>query len=72
MSEWNTETMPDFREHGFQTGKLVDFRLNGGTELTGSYIGWGVFMHEGVDYDPVEAWRPHVAHPLNSGPEKQT
>lgn len=60
MSEWNTETLPDFREHGFHTGKLVDFRLVGGSQFTGTYTGYGIFTHEFVDYENVEAWRPHA------------
>ncbi len=59
MSEWNTETLPDFREYGFHTGKLVEFRLGVGTEVVGTYAGYGIFTHKGVDYESVQAWRPH-------------
>lgn len=63
MSDWETSVLPDFTVHGFHTGNSVDFRLHTGEELTGTYVGYGMFSKDGRDYLPEEvvAWRPATA-----------
>lgn len=65
MDKWNAAYLPDFTVHGFHTGKLVDFMLSDGRELTGIYQGYGLFGKDPM-YDwmagevHVQAWKPHT------------
>ena len=50
---------PDFRVHGFHTGRRVWVKLKSGEELLGLYHGYGMFSVEGWSMlDDVVAWRP--------------
>ena len=45
MSDWISveDDFPDFRVHGFHTGRKVGFRTADGIEREGRYEGWGMF-----------------------------
>ena len=58
---WETESLPNFNEHGFHLKKKVEFKLDDGSTHVDIYQGWGIFgTGKGRDWmHGVVAWRPH-------------
>ena len=60
---WHTDEPPDFTEHGFHTGRKVEYKLNTGQIIFDIYQGYGIFgvgrYHDWMAGSPcVIAWRP--------------
>ena len=79
MEGWHTDEMdlPDFRIHGFHTGRKVRFRLSDGREIEDVYQGWGMFgvglPGSGTCFDwmggepHVVAWKEATASTVSDG-----
>ncbi len=62
MTDWReikTQGLPDFREHGFHTGRKVEVRRASGIEEVTIYQGYGLFGDGLNMFDDATHWRPH-------------
>lgn len=62
MSDWieidEEKGLPDFREHGFHTGKKVEVRRIDGSKEVTIYQGYGLFGNGLSMFNHVTHWRP--------------
>jgi hypothetical protein len=68
MIKWidaQKDGLPNFRIHGFHTGRKVAVRRKDGSEQVTLYHGYGLFGDRGCSmlehFEDITHWRPHMA-----------